>query len=768
MPGHVEKNIGLCRYSDQMANSIRTLVGVSDDSIPLPLLRPHQFRPNWLLTEYSLNQWIVIDVGDKPNITINFDVKLPNGRRLSNYPNLLDTIKRITYGVRCGPLNTIDGGVTQAHVARSLIALARWMLDNQIEQFSQLTKADFAEYSDLARFGIHAIVNTESVISLHISNLMADAGFLEGDVPAVRRQKALQVFPVSWNNSVPMLGREKLLNDAGLEGIGLNNADGTVSVLDDLEEMCSFYQPPTVTKRMQSVPSLDELDETPVSSQQLKGLLKPFEYLFKHRRYLDDCIKFNPFATETIGRVARSLGKSVGRTRTIPILQAVTLIERSIRWVLDYSKDILELKAVADAAFDSNPYSSGKVIEHVLADRVWSNDGPSNPFPILPGQRMMDGTDQRGPECLPISARGGMTLASAVAFLCTACATVIAAFSARRAAEVGGIKFGCIEFDGANHAWMRFFIYKTLQADSIIPIPEIVVAAVRVLETISERARTASQTTYLLQYNYPGSDIFVGVSEGKRPTFRFGNYLRNFGYYVDVPPLSNGTRWTFKPHQFRRFFAILYIWVYDLGDLAALSHHLRHSDLERTRRYTRDDELGHIIAAVDREHTVAIAVSTALGESNISGTGGERLMEVAKRLYARLGTKIQPVPLRKLHQRIQKFVERGELSLHGFPWGFCAIKNGIVPDVPPCSAVKGSPDFSNATASICGRCDCTLRTEAAIPYLENSIRLHSEIVDDSGSPTILRTASLKHVIELKEYLRSVSPNCKSTGIVNDN
>lgn len=82
----------------------------------------------------------------------------------------------------------------------------------------------------------------------------------------------------------------------------------------------------------------------------------------------------------------------------------------------------------------------------------------------------------------------------------------------------------------------------------------------------------------------------------------FSTNLTEFGLYLDIPEYK-GQRWLFKPHQFRRFFAIIYIHVYSEGSYEALSYHLRHFNMEMTIRYTQDDELGAILRYAQKEKT---------------------------------------------------------------------------------------------------------------------------------------------------------------------
>src|SRR5690606_29124358 len=124
----------------------------------------------------------------------------------------------------------------------------------------------------------------------------------------------------------------------------------------------------------------------------------------------------------------------------------------------------------------------------------------------------------------------------------------------------------CIQRDDLGKPWLRSFIHKTLQTQGTVPVPEVVASAVAVLTRLSARARGITGTAYLFQCNAPGTDAVRWMSRSGAPVFRLWAFTREFGYFVDVPALADGTRWTFHPHQFRRFFAVLYVWCYELAN----------------------------------------------------------------------------------------------------------------------------------------------------------------------------------------------------------
>ena len=84
-------------------------------------------------------------------------------------------------------------------------------------------------------------------------------------------------------------------------------------------------------------------------------------------------------------------------------------------------------------------------------------------------------------------------------------------------------------------------------------------------------------------------------------------------------------RWKFHPHQFRRFFAMVYFWRYEPGDVAALAHHLRHFDLEMTRQYVTDDGFSRIWQDVAEERQRDVLASVVDGSRWVRGPAGERL-----------------------------------------------------------------------------------------------------------------------------------------------
>lgn len=732
---------------------------IVDPSIPDTLYTERGFRPAWLLNIFEAHEWTVLNIEGKNPKTLVFNVNVSGGRTLADYPNLYDSIKRVAYGVRTGPLADIESADVQSLVVSNLTTLARWMIDRGIMRFSQLTKADREEYAAAAVYGADNILNSESILERHLEGLIAKGEFREDDEPDIRRIKALRVFPVQRKGSGGLntiaFDRARLLQDAGLSRTGGVRGSVIASLLDEAEAMCGFYQPGVVKARAQK--SRDDFDDKPVSEEHLRRFLMSFKYLYDHRRYLDDAPTNDPFLSSSPRAEARKLGSAVGRTGTVPVEQATHFIERSVRWVLDYAPTLLDLKDWVDATYDADPQGSASALGgHLASRRTWPA-GPASPFPITPTRAKSIAGGQTD-QILAESRRGGMALSTAMLSLMTACSVVIAAFTARRASEIVGLKFGCIHIDDSGDPWLQCFIHKTLRVESHIPIPEVVVAAIHVLERLSERGRHLTGTPYLFQCNVPGSDQTYGISKAKLPNFPVGRHLRNFGYFVDVPRMADGTPWTFKPHQFRRFFAILYIWVYDKADWGALQYHLRHFTSEMTRRYVTENEIGQIIAQADKSRTAEILANASMGLTRIGGNEGMRLQEIAQRLRTGLVKKTEVVSERKFRQRIERLIERTGLSLVAFPWGYCVQRK--LHDVRSCNCTGTvQPDHLQASEVTCNGCECNMVTPSARSFLTAAIQFHRDVVNSSDSPTLIREASRIISQRLSETLSEISsPN----------
>jgi len=138
------------------------------------------------------------------------------------------------------------------------------------------------------------------------------------------------------------------------------------------------------------------------------------------------------------------------------------------------------------------------------------------------------------------------------------------------------------------------------------------------LVELSAHARKQSGKRWLFEFRLP--------PYGWRRDHHLGPALRRFGKFVDVPRLQDGSEWTFAPHQFRRFFAIVYYHRFRYASLTALSAFLKHYDPDMTRRYVTEATLGSLV----KVREIADAAALRLKELETAGASAVELEAAGK------------------------------------------------------------------------------------------------------------------------------------------
>lgn len=342
--------------------------------------------------------------------------------------------------------------------------------------------------------------------------------------------------------------------------------------------------------------------------------------------------------------------------------------------------------------------------------------------------------------------------------LATASWIIIAAFSARRDEEVDDLRFGCIRGDEVNGCWLHVYIEKTLQRKEWIPIPSLVARAISTLAKISESARIKTGTDQLFQWL---------SSSGEVHRLDVGRHLDDFAAEVNVPlHLVKGkppSVWHWHPHQFRRFFAILYFYRYEGANIETLSHFLRHFSLEMTKRYvTQDPEVAALWTDVEWGYMGHVARSIVAGERSVSGSAGERLKKLSRRLIDLFRRKLHIVSPDRIGASLTLLMQRHGMVLTPKPWVTCSCPRTVVAaSKAACrkqtareSGAMG-PDFAHAGPSVCSNCPHAITEGARTGVLDLEVD-HLEAAVSSGARTKTMFGELEaaRVVELREVRNS--------------
>jgi len=704
----------------------------------LEVARDRSLSARWLIEgHYDDDVWVVVDdlpTSPKPAMKIRWNVQLFDPRhpgeicRLTDpqYADMLDTIKRQSMALRAGKYACVSSAVCHEDMTRNLINWALWMIGNSIYRFADLTEDDFEAYVEAARFGPGFLLGFAPRLAKFVDELKASGT----ELPSVKRDRV----------ALRTLNAVKLLEAAGIDPRKGRVDDATTYKLAEISANEGFSLTVSQIERLEKeLPSPRLLSDIGIT----RAIQTWAQQWLLRNELPGDHIRFNPFEDYSVRQLANEKCAKGGRTKTAPVQQTMELINSSIYWVLDYASILLDLRDhfLTLAVTGMNPRKRRQMLAKIKQTHI--PEGMGRPFP-LNANSLKHKTD-------------GLELGVAVnRYLPTACAVVICAFTGRRHEEVlsaravGPKNASCITQDEEGF-WLELFIEKTCQDWVKTPCNELVVAAIRVLERWSEPARSATERSNLFQLRRLTS----------KPVFRFylGDSLKEFVSFLKLTPMSDGSEWIFTPHQFRRFFAIMYYWRYQYRNLGALSYQLRHLDPAMTQVYVTERETGEIFKDVGKEHTVVLLTETAIGSRNLSGPFGERVKGVVRKLCLRFSKTTKVVSANLVRRVVDRYVTRTGRRLKGMPWGYCACgsrphelsKARCLSGKDPKKSV--APDFSNSSPVVCCNCPHHATENLFEPFLREEIEFHERAAADRKNGPILRTASREHVKVLRTHYK---------------
>ena len=514
----------------------------------------------------------------KSSRRIRFDTVVASGNARLTDPDLEHD--RITAKLLCyyclSPAPA--GGVTSSVGVAAQIVLAyysfvRWRLTHGIPRNSDLTPHWIDLFiATLRRRGARGLL-PEGLMQTYLDGLRSRG----------------ERLPTYTTRGIVCLQRKAVAAELGLDTLALLHSEDKQALFEALD------QDGIVIKRALE----DGVGETWKGRKRASGddstaapfahLLHALHLLFEFRhRLAHDAITFPPLDGRSVYGLAQSLSThQPNRTKTIPPLQACHLIEHALIWVLRYSD---EIRAMYDLVCETIPPDAASTQKRAASRRIQFGLGygpqqaleATGPWPVRDAHRRKYGE----------IAKGRPLFAAVVAeLLPAACMIVIAAFSARRHQEIESLRAGCMSRDGAD-AWLECWISKTLRSVDKIPVPDVVAKAVETLEWLSRAGRTRTGTDWLLRIDRP---LELGATGNDRRN------LRRFAKHVRVPPLADGSKWWFAPHQFRRFFGIVYYHRYRFPHLVALSNFYRHFDPDMTRRYISETASGNFLWASEEQ-----------------------------------------------------------------------------------------------------------------------------------------------------------------------
>lgn len=631
--------------------------------------------------------------------SVELDVKLLDGSKLTDKRNKEFYDLVIEYVEVFRLHNPVIGASVHAQRIRSLLSFICWLSQYKIRSLAKVTKTHLEKFANDAAFGTEFSLSIPEKVFNAIKKQL-----LEG-----------RKLPFREANS---FRRAEIYKQVGVHALPIRNFTYTARVLDWYESQLKHGFKGVELEKLTVQDVLEELDLIPnvVTIQDLHRKLVPLEEIWSWQHYFKSKpFPKNPFP-EGSSKAACRLGTASKRTKTIPPKVAFAMMRESANWVLNYGDEILSL------------YSSGANAE--IAIKRLSNKGLN--------LNIRDGKQ---------SNNGVVTLEGVVRYLASACFTVIASLTARRKEEIFDLGYQCIDEERGDGAyWLTIYIEKTSQRYDLCPVPVLVKKAINVLEKLSEKARELSGNDSLWQYVSREGEVVKLNDQQVR------NSLQDF--YTSFVSEDSSHEWQFSFHQFRRMFALLYYYRFEGAYIGALSHHLRHFNIEMTKRYITDEKFMKEMKEIGEGWTASFLRRVASGKATIGGKSGDKIKRKLSDWLTHFRGKVDVVERERVVEKLMRYMKRVGAEFTQQVWGTICVcpKKTTLRKHSNCANDKGEPNIEKGSVETCGGCPFAAYTDRFSDAISDDIKAREKTKSFCEKGSVLDEITGVQIVSLQELL----------------
>lgn len=717
---------------------------------------------NWLLSEWEDTVWEFRTNRLTGINRIRWDRRLADGSKLTDpyRADLLETAKRFFAILMEDPADVMRLGDGHASVIQRtyiLLTIIDWAVLRGRTCLADLTPADWEAYKERVAFGSDFVLGrvpkenaprtTASAIlnkfrvwqhlrdfyetrlpggsRLLSDGLAFDPFVFPGDATALARQLGAET---GRTRTIPPPTALHYLN-AAIEYVATHSKD-ILHLRKHAKE--AYERLSNATRSGGKRPTADE------TVRRLAAVLQPFV----HQPELTPTYGGAPSRPALAARIGVAHTALYRNTRCARLMDLLTRHVAGSGSDRDTARELHEEinRILTNTMPQSKAPDKARVMSRVAAEiglPFTGNASPGAPWPI---------------EVIGSSPKNGRSLEAAVRHLWSACFLVIAAFMADRLSEVLETTDDCLDLDRPDGPYMRNVTWKDTNTAAGVasarPCPQIVAKAVEVALELGEDARTAMGSNKLFVVEHRG-----GFSLPDETTVRMR--LEDFGRQIEVPPDELGDVWLISPHELRRFFAIAWVWNYELGGhLDALQQHLRHIDIETTIRYASEAVQGEMVGVELRDLTLHVLERKAFAGLDLSGALGEHFKRLFTKLRVRVGSPDE------LSRAVVRIVEKRQLVLRPSAWGYCGWSPGRA-KYARCAVEAGvanptGPVEWARTPETCDGCVNFATHSGFSPFWRRAAERHRAILLNPNAPPILVEAAREGLEISMKYLRDES------------
>lgn len=432
------------------------------------------------------------------------------------------------------------------------------------------------------------------------------------------------------------------------------------------------------------------------------------------RKYLVKSLSFNPFKLKKANILAKAYSVQNGHTPTLYPKEVFSLLNHALKLVRE-SRHTLELLE--------------KYME-IHSDKLLSHRSTYVRFYKLTGVKSSE-------------------LHSKVRILYGAAITIILILLAERKHELSLNKNDDVLALLNNEIDMLVGLEKktaktiTGKRTERAVIQEVKDALTVILKITSYTQEKSKKDTILLKIPFGHSSNGIGEKNYYLTTNGLYRILEHFA------ESANFNRIKLRPHMFRRAYAMLWTWRFEIGDFEDLSVMLKHNNANFTKKYIDDENIWEFMGDTERELTFDILNRAFQGKILMNGQVSETLERYSRLIQAKSILLDAP----NISDFVDEFILANEIRVISHSDGYCFISNRTH-EVALCRTEGVGLDPIKRNDSLCVKCPNFAIDNSRKAHWEKRIMLHQEVVSSSKNEK-LQESSKVFIVNAKRILSSM-------------
>lgn len=442
--------------------------------------------------------------------------------------------------------------------------------------------------------------------------------------------------------------------------------------------------------------------------------LTVISHIYSLRKYLKESLSFNPFKTKKIYLLAKAYSVQNGHTPTLYPQEIFSLLNHALKLVKESEYTLSLLKQYMEIHADSSIYHRSMYAKFYKLTGIKSSE-----------------------------------LQSKVRALYGAAVTIILILLAERKHELSLTKEADVlellntELDILIGLEKKTAGTQTGKRTERAVIQEVKDALGVILELASYNREKSKNETILLKLPFGHSDSGKGDK-----TF----YLTTNGLYVILRHFAESAKFErieLKPHMFRRAYAMLWTWRFEIGDLEELSLMLKHNSTAFTKKYTDDEDIWQFMGETEQDLAFDLLNRAFQGKITLSGQISETLERYSRLIQA----KSKLLDSTAIADFVDEFIQTNDMRVVAHSDGYCFINNKGL-DKALCRTEGIGLDPIKRTDSLCLECPNFAIDNSRKAHWERRIKLHQDVIDSSKNKKLVESSKI-FISQAEKMLNSI-------------